>query len=154
MSMPQNKEVILERFAHTPHGVFGRLIVGDVSVFTVERPWLNNKQKESCIPEGTYPLRLRFSPVVQRSSQGAFNDGWEIGEVPNRTFIMIHPGNNMYDVIGCVAVGLDLGFIRTSRSPKAMWAVTDSQAAFKKVMAALDKENEWEIVVRSVGGAV
>lgn len=150
MSIPSNAKATLERFAYSPHGTFGRLTVGDTTVFTVERPWLLNRARESCVPEGIYTLRMRHSPVVKRSSGGRYSEGWEVCDVPGRTFIMIHPGNNMYDVIGCIAVGTDLSWIQTSRSPGPVWAVSNSQGAFDEVMEALDAENEWELHIRQI----
>lgn len=147
MAMQQNKRTFLERFAYSPQGTFGVLTVGDFSCYTVEPPWLLNKRGESCVPEGVYAMRKRISPVVQRSSNGRYREGWEVCDVPNRTFIMIHPGNNMFDVIGCIAVGRDLGFVKSARSPRAMWAVTDSQGAFADLMTSLEVENEWDLVI-------
>lgn len=46
--------VTLERFAYSPFGTFGKLIYGDKTFLTVERPWLGNKPYKSCIPEGVY----------------------------------------------------------------------------------------------------
>ena len=52
------KKVLLERFAYSPMGTFGVLTVDDFECYTVERPWLDNKPRESCIPEGVYRLEL------------------------------------------------------------------------------------------------
>lgn len=145
--------ITLDRFAYSPVGTFGELRVNDFKCYTVERPWLGNKPQESCIPEGIYDLGLRDSPVVQRSSNGRYSRGWEVKDVINRTYIMIHPGNNMYDVIGCIAVGSGLGFVKTTRSPHPVWAVTNSQTTFQKLMTELAKQSEWQIHIRQVEAA-
>lgn len=129
----------LVRWAYTPHGTFGTMTVGSYSCYIVERPWAANKPRESCIPEGIYPLRMRESPVVQRTTQGRFRQGWEVCNVPNRTFIMLHPGNTMDDLQGCLAPGKDIGLV------KGKWAVTSSQIAFAELMAELEKQNDWDL---------
>jgi len=129
------KEVLLERFAHTPMGVFGNLSVDGFECYTVERPWLDNKPRESCIPEGVYRLEL-----------GMYNHGgypaYEIMNVPDRSLIKMHIANNINDVIGCVGFGSKLGYYEN------LWAVLDSGGAMKKFMAAMDGE-DGQIIVKS-----
>lgn len=141
------KQIELERFAYSPHGTFGRLTVGDQSWFTVELPWEANKAKVSCIPEGVYTLTKRFSPVVKRSSGGEFEVGWEITNVPDRTFIMLHPGNTIDDLLGCISPGKSLGFLKNK------WAVTASRNAFREMMSAMDAETKWELLIHQVEAA-
>lgn len=137
--------ITLERFAYSPMGTFGRLTLPhDFECFTVELPWQDNRAGESCIPEGRYPLRLRTSPVVQRSSGGEFSVGWEVAEVPGRTFVMVHPGNTTADLQGCIAPGEGLGWI------EGRWAVTKSRDTFRALMAALAASPTWNIEIRSI----
>lgn len=134
--------VTLSRFAYTPMGVFGTLQVGGKRFYTVERPWKGNEQGVSCIPAGSYQLRKRASEVVKKSSRGAYQEGWEVTGVPGRTFIMIHPGNTMDDLEGCIAVGTGLGYVNNK------WAITNSQVAFKELMAALEGKSGWELRIK------
>jgi len=88
----------LTRFASFDDRTIGRLEYEGHTFWTVERPWLNNTPFESCIPDGTYPMR--------RHNSGRFGpDMWEIFGVPNRTYILIHVGNRSSNVVGCVALG-------------------------------------------------
>lgn len=135
--------ITLERFAHTRWGTFGTLTIDDWQCVTVERPWLQNAQNISCIPVGRYALRLRDSGVVERSTQGAFDRGWEVCDVIDRSYIMLHPGNTMDDLEGCIAVGRELGFIN------GKWAVTDSQATFSDLMARLARDSEWRLAIHN-----
>jgi len=123
--------VLIERVAYTPRGTFGRLVIRDpgkggnlLELWTVERPWLDNQARISCIPEGTYGL------VPSRFYRGGY-DAPEIRPVAGRSRILIHVGNTMDDVEVCVAVGLGLGVVR------GQWAVTASQQAHANLMAAL-----------------
>jgi len=129
------KEVLLERFAHTPMGVFGNLSVDGFECYTVERPWLDNKPRESCIPEGVYRLEL-----------GMYNHGgypaYEIMNVPDRSLIKMHIANNINDVIGCVGFGSKLGYYEN------LWAVLDSGGAMQKLMAAMDGD-DGQIIIKS-----
>lgn len=137
--------ITLERFAYSPMGAFGRLVVENrFECFTVERPWLNNRPSESCIPEGQYRLQLRESLVVQRTSGGQHRYGWEIANVPGRSLIMIHVGNTVADVEGCVAVGSALGFVH------GRWAVTGSRATFSGLMDCLAGLDSWNLTISSI----
>lgn len=127
-------DIVLERFAYTPDGTFGRLTAGNETFWTVERPWVGNQRRKSCIPEGHYPMMLRDSGVVARSSKGDFTMGWEVCDVPGRSLIMIHPGNWMSDLLGCIAPGMTWGIVGDKIG------VGSSQEAFRRLMAILSVE--------------
>ena len=131
----------LTRFAYTPNGTFGRLRVAGKEFFTVERPWKNNESNVSCIPEGQYILRMRDSGVVSRTTGGAYPRGWEVTGVQGRTFIMIHPGNTVSDLQGCIAPGKGLGVVG------GQWAVSSSRPAFDELMTALGSQDEWAFTI-------
>ena len=119
-----SETITLQRFAYTPMGTFGKILFEEFECFTVERPWLNNKARESCIPEGRYPLKL-----------GMYNRGgypaYEVMGVPDRSLIKIHIGNTMDDIIGCISPGKSLGYIG------GKWGVTSSKKAFQEFMIAM-----------------
>jgi len=116
--------VTIKRWGSSPFGTFGELAVGGFRCFTVERPWLNNEPWVSCIPNGEYEM------TPTRYHRRNINT-WELGPVPGRTRILIHPGNTWTDVRGCVAVGSTLGYISGS------WAVLNSRQEFGNPMKAL-----------------
>ncbi|NMP33396.1 hypothetical protein HII17_17755 [Thalassotalea sp. M1531] len=128
------KLVMLERFAYTPNGVFGKIKMPEFECFTVERPWLDNKPRESCIPEGEYAMKLG------RYNRGGY-PAYEILNVPNRTLIKVHVGNTIDDVVGCVALGKALGYLERK------WAVTSSKKAFKEFMQTMAGEKECKIKI-------
>ena len=69
---------------------------GTLVCYTIELPWLQNKRRISCIPEGEYVLQKRFSPKFK----------WHIHlkNVPGRDFILIHPANDAKkELLGCIA---------------------------------------------------
>jgi hypothetical protein len=62
----------------------------------IELPWVSNQRSISCIPEGVYKLRPRYSP--------RFKEHIEVLDVPDRSYILFHPANNAKrDLRGCIA---------------------------------------------------
>ncbi len=74
---------------------------GQIIAYTLERPWADNNQNISSIPAGTYPATLRYDHA----------DAWriELQNVPGRTNVQIHIGNEPDQTKGCILVGLQLG---------------------------------------------
>jgi hypothetical protein len=114
-------DLSIERFAYTPMGVFGRCYIAGQELFTVERPWLNNARSISCIPEGVYTCVPRFY------NKGGY-ESIEITNVPNRSNVLIHKGNTMHDLAGCIAVTAKLGSVH------GIWGGINSKAAFAILM--------------------
>lgn len=77
----------------------GQLDVGELTVYTLELPWHDNKRRISCIPDGVYKVKKHYSPKFGRCF-------W-LQDVPNRSEILIHPANYTRELLGCIAVGLD-----------------------------------------------
>jgi hypothetical protein len=125
----------LVRFAMTPYGTFGRLRCGDREWFTVEKPWNNNVPQTSCIPAANYFLRL-----------GTYNHGgypaYEIIGVPDRSMIKIHKANLADELLGCIAPGKELGWIKNK------WAVTRSSEAYTELMATAEVEQPLTINIK------
>lgn len=125
-------------------GTFGQLTLEDGAVFfTVERPWLDNRSRVSCIPEGVYRLALRESPVVYRTSREKYSRGWSVTNVPSRSLIMIHVANLPTEVEGCIGVGMKHGFLG------GKFATLSSRAAFERLMQKLAVRDEWFIDIKS-----
>jgi hypothetical protein len=80
-----------------PNGTNGVLLHNNKRVCdSIELPWLDNKQRVSCIPEGRYELTKRYS---QRF-------GWHllVNNVVNRSYILIHAYNDaLKESKGCIA---------------------------------------------------
>lgn len=91
----------LQRFYMDKYYTQGILKVNGLTFYTLERPWLNNKRNISCIPEGKYPI-YTFKHNRHGEVIGLRN-------VPNRSEILIHPGNSIDDTEGCILPGLNCG---------------------------------------------
>ncbi|TYC08426.1 hypothetical protein ES677_14440 [Bizionia gelidisalsuginis] len=71
-------------------------INGHFICFMIELPWLNNKRQVSCIPEGVYEVKPRFS--------SRFRDHLQVLDVSQRNLILIHPANDASkELEGCLA---------------------------------------------------
>lgn len=134
--------ITLTRY-YTPLGTFGEWVVKDFKCVTLERPWKENQTKVSCIPEGIYRLRLRESPIVTRITHGKYTQGWEVTNVVNRAYVMIHPGNYVTDSEACILVGEKM----TVNQEKGLM-ITNSQNTFDKLMKKLSKQDSWNIDIR------
>ncbi len=130
--------VLLLIRTYFPDGTNGKLeCEGKVVCNTIELPWKNNKTKVSCIPEGKYFIRKRYSRK--------FKWHLELMDIKNRSFILFHPANNaLKELNGCIAPvtkisGAGLGLL--------------SRKAFTKlrtiVYKALDEEQRVLIIIKS-----
>ena len=115
-------------------GVQGALRCGAFSCFTLERPWLNNQRRVSCIPAGTYKGRVLPSPRFGI-------DLPELLDVPGRDQILIHPGNTIDDTEGCILIGLD----RDESEPRIM----RSRKALAALFEAIGDAREFWVNVRA-----
>ena len=75
------------------------LALPDLSLFTLEDPWLDNAPNVSCIPLGTYPCAMTKSARFGRVMP-------QLLAVPGRGGIRIHGGNTTADTLGCPLVGI------------------------------------------------
>lgn len=77
---------------------FGTMVVDGLFYgYTLERPWLDNRPRVSCIPEGTYKIATVFSPRFQKLMIG-------VKGVQGREGILIHNANFWHELAGCLAV--------------------------------------------------
>ncbi len=78
-------------------GTNGKILFqGRFVVYTIELPWQDNHARVSCIPEGRYELKKRWSPRFRRHLQ--------LINVARRSCILIHPANDaLLQLKGCIA---------------------------------------------------
>lgn len=115
--------VTILRDNHYEDSTLGTLTIDghpDVKLYTLEEPWRDNRRKVSCIPAGTYECVPHNWDI---SDKFRFNRVWRVNHVPNRDAILIHKGNTVKDIEGCILVGTQRGVIDDLR------AVLNSRAA-------------------------
>lgn len=102
----QVEKLTLQREASTDSGTYGKLTLpSGASFITLELGWRNNKPRSSCIPAGTY--------VVKIKTGGKYKRAYRLEDVPGRSEILIHAGNRAgntergekSDVLGCILLG-------------------------------------------------
>lgn len=126
--------LILERNKSTLHSTTGKLLFVDnknnliLQLQTLERPWIFNERKVSCIPTGTYLVKRHVSPK--------FGQCLKVQDVKGRSDILFHSGNVVNDTLGCILVGLSAG--SADDSDTAM--IYNSRKAMAVLLALVDKE--------------
>ena len=80
-----------------PEGTNGQILyLGRLMMYSIELPWKDNQTGVSCIPEGRYGLKKRYSERFHRHLQ--------VVDVPQRNCILIHPANDaLHELKGCIA---------------------------------------------------
>ena len=130
--------VLLLTRTYFPNGTNGKLeCEGKIICNTIELPWKNNETRVSCIPEGKYFIKKRYSQKFQ----------WHlvIENVQNRSLILFHPANNaLQELNGCIAPvtklsGPGLGLM----SRKAFTTLK------RMVYKVLDTNESVELIVKS-----
>src|ERR1051326_3400208 len=87
-------ELIRKYFSKGTNGDL--LLNGEKICSTIELPWKQNKPQVSCIPEGEYELRKRYT--------SRFGRHFILMNVPNRSYILLHAANDaLKEIKGCIA---------------------------------------------------
>lgn len=128
------KTLTLKRISLTPIATFGVLLEVTIPfTLTLERPWLNNKKGESCIPAGEYMCKRVNSPK--------FGNTFEVTAVPGRSHILFHKGNLADDSHGCILVGERFGMVGNAPG------VLESQSGYSEFLYKLKGEDEFKLTI-------
>ena len=133
------RTIHIYRLGYSHYGTFGMIVDDGIPVcLTAERPWEFNKSHISCIPHGTYVAKREW----YISKSGKKYKAFILQDVPARTRIFIHKGNNpIKDTEGCIIIGK--GF---NNLPGAI-TLTDSAKAFETFMWHLGTYDKIKIVI-------
>ncbi len=101
-ALNQDMRLELKRTGKSELQTMGEMLAldGNDNIFsckTIELPWRENKINISCIPEGKYKVKKRYSDK--------FGHHFHILNVPGRSMILIHAGNYYSETKGCILVG-------------------------------------------------
>lgn len=99
---------------------------------TLELPWHANKPQQSCIPVGTYTCK-RIKPPK-------FGETFEVTDVPGRSHILFHKGNQTGDTAGCILVGEQFVDDR----------IGESKAGFDEFLRVFKDCDEFTLVITEV----
>jgi hypothetical protein len=118
------------------------LFGGRPFALTLERPWLNNRKGESCIPLGTYRcVRCNASPDYDFKDSPGFGDTFQVFEVPMRDKILFHAGNVEADSHGCIIVAESFGYLGGKE------AVLSSKKGFNEFLSLLKHDDEFDLAI-------
>ncbi len=151
------QQLILERYCYSETETEGRLYYSkndDEYLYTLERPWIPGPAGglpfESCVPDGKYELvpytRSKGKGDVyalRNIALGVYFTKQDRGAREGRYKILIHSGNIVAHVEGCIMPGL----VRTIADN--MRQVRSSRLALQKIMA----RPRTSIIIRPALGA-
>jgi hypothetical protein len=98
----------------------GLLTVADLTLCTIERPWVAGPGKGgtkgvSCVPPGTYRL-VRHDTEAHPETWALVNEALDVVHLPGdspsphaRTAVLIHAANWAHELRGCIAPGTRAG---------------------------------------------
>ena len=124
-------QLTLRRIFEANRATLGMLRVSDLTFFTLEDEWKDNKPNVSCIPSGQYVLRPHgWEPDTPFREK----EVWELCNVSGRSGILIHAGNSNADTKGCILVGKSLHVTQQQSR------VEDSKLAIEALRALLGQD--------------
>jgi len=116
-------------------GTFGVLKINkEVFCVTLEPPDIENARNISSIPAQQYVCRRVDSP--------RYGDTFEICDVPFRTNVLVHPGNQVIHTQGCVLLAQHFGKLRGDR------AVLNSGNTFRAFLSRMTMHNTFHLTIK------
>lgn len=149
----------LVRHAYLPDYTLGWLKTPEFALATIERPWIphpagpGGQRGVSCVPDGAYALRPHDSAkfpetyALLNPNCGVWYHSCPAGQEWGRTAILIHVGNRVRDLLGCIAVGMGHGQVYGSQG------VLQSKVAMDQLRELLGRGHH-ELVIRPTRGTI
>jgi hypothetical protein len=126
--------VTIERYESSDQCTMGRMLVNGKEICnTLELPWLDNKNKVSSIPLGTYKGRVR----TDGGSSGKKSWRIQLDDVPGRSHIQIHLGTRPSQIEGCILVGTMANILECNLGDSE-----STKAAMEKIKIAFYSDEE------------
>lgn len=156
--------LLLLRHKYAPSVTLGKLSVDGLELCTLEEPWSADPDgpggqkrtaalRESCVPDGQYVLYPHSGQVHKKvwalvnESLGVYRYDYDMpmGQKWGRASILIHAGNTVDDILGCIVVGISHGKLNGKE------AVLESRVALNKLRAVLGT-NVHHLEIRAADG--
>jgi len=134
----------LTRYGSIPgKGTFGELEIEGMTLYSVEREWLDNRSNISCIPDGDYKL-VPHNSRRHGETWALEGDGVTHWEAPDKRWgILFHVANKQSELAGCIGLGRNIG---------DSWNVISSRHAMEYFLAILARESEHTLTIRWQNG--
>lgn len=158
----------LIRHAYLPDVTLGWLYAGALRLATLEEPWnadpdgpggqrQENGLAASCIPDGIYDLRPHVSEhyplgvwAFVNTSLGVWAPGMRpAGQKWGRDAVLLHPGNSVDDIEGCVVAGRKHAY---DQPPRTRHIVLDSRNSIVELRTILGTNESHTIRIRPSAG--
>ena len=121
-------------------GTFGVLKLNkEVFCVTLELPDLLNKSSASSIPAQQY--------ICERYSSAKHPDTFEVTNVPNRSFVLWHPGNRKKDTRGCILTAQYFAKLQGDWDDRGVW---NSGKTFENFMVRLKDYDRFHLTITEV----
>lgn len=151
-------DLFMVRDSYGPRETMGTIVneAGEVLAHTMERPWIPDEHHpggtsfESCVPDGIYELVPHTRPNGDRvvalinESLGVWYQKADRPDPWGRYLVLIHSGNYVDDVVGCIAPGSTRSIYNNRRM------VTSSRATMTK----LDVQQYSRLIIEATEGAI
>lgn len=148
-----SKTLLLERMPSTELHTEGFLSFDREILATMERPWIEaetpgGKPYESCVPMGDYQLLPHKRPdgtkafALTNPELGVYYLKQDVPAEGGRFLILIHIGNWVSDIVGCIAPGLAKGDSPTGRMVKY------SSAAMQRLNWYVNSDDDVTLQIR------
>ncbi len=124
----------LIRLEESDDGTFGALVIGGkVFCVTLEPPDEGNQRNISNIPPYKY--------ICVRIKSLKYGNTFEVTNVPGRSHILFHRGNEVKDTKGCILLGNQFGKLRSER------AILNSGFTFSMFMNMMTNVDAFELEI-------
>lgn len=123
-------------------GTYGVLIDNKPFCLTLELPWKDNRQDVSCIPAGEY--------LCNRTVRLKVGQTFEILQIPNRSDVLIHKGNNVWESRGCLLLGEQFEDSVAPNGKSIVTSVLSSGKAYSEFITRLTGQDQFKLVIKEV----
>lgn len=152
----------LIRHAYLPDCTLGTLLIGSLALPTLEEPWRpdpdgpGGQQGVSCVPDGAYKLYphqgSKFRDVfgLRNAALGVYRQPADIpaGQKYGRSAVLIHAGNSVDDIEGCVLVGMRHSIL------DGRHVVLESRKALERLKSLVSFAGDHDLFIRPTKGTL
>ena len=120
-------------------GTFGVWVVNSrMMCVTLEPADLENRKNVSSIPAQQY--------ICERYSSEKYPNTFQIMNVPDRTKVLIHPGNTKYHTEGCILLAQHVGLLNVGGATSR--GVLNSGKTFRAFMALMNGVDRFHLTIK------
>ena len=134
------RSLTLQRISDNGLRTRGLIKIGLSTLYTIEEPWKDNQVGKSCVPPGTYNVVPHgWEPGTKLHQKRAYR----LLNTEPRSGILIHSGNTVRDIEGCIIVGMKPGTLN------GLDAVLQSVAAMDLLRGFMARD-PFQLVIKGV----